>query len=105
MSPDQITSISQKVLIFLLILSVSSVANMAKESQPLYGAVQSLPAEFIPSDLATACTLTPGTTSNTFHCDLKADWAIGVVPHGGYLAALITHAAKEFSLVQHRDLD
>jgi hypothetical protein len=78
---------------------------MANPPQLFSNLVPALPADFIPNDLATACALIPGTEPNTLHCDLKPDWAIGLVPHGGYLAALITHAAKAFSAQNHADLN
>jgi hypothetical protein len=68
-------------------------------------AIPGLPDDFIHNDLATATALTPGHDSNTYYCDLKPDWAIGMVPHGGYLAALITHAAASFSAAHHAELN
>lgn len=74
--------------------------------QPLFAAATpALPADYILNDLAAATALTQSHETNTYHCDLKPDWAIGLVPHGGYLAALITQAAKQFSAEHHKDLN
>lgn len=78
---------------------------MAKATQPFVPVGPTLPPDFVLNDLATACLVTPGQAPNSYLCDLKPDWAIGLVPHGGYLAALITQAAKEFSSIQHQDLN
>ena len=78
---------------------------MAKATQPCAGAVFALPPDYLQNDLRDATALTPGENPSTFLCDLKQDWAIGLVPHGGYLAALITQAAKSFSALSHADLN
>jgi hypothetical protein len=79
---------------------------MAASTPPFVAAaIPILPVDFIPNDLAAATALTRTNEPNTSHCDLKPDWAIGLVPHGGYLAALITQAAAQFSAEHHKDLN
>lgn len=47
--------------------------------------------ESVGTDLTTACTLHAAGT-NTFACELSADWTVGDKPHGGYLLALLAKA-------------
>ena len=86
-----------------LLPAIQTSSNMTDNTKLFLGPVPVLSNDFPFRDLATATALTPSLSPNTYLADLRHDWAIGMVPHGGYLAALITGAAKVFSAEHHSD--
>ncbi|KAH8592881.1 thioesterase-like superfamily-domain-containing protein [Bisporella sp. PMI_857] len=52
--------------------------------------------DFPMSSFADAIAVTPTSDPTIWKGDLKRDWCIGLVPHGGYIGSVLTHAAAVY---------
>ncbi|KAH8807152.1 thioesterase-like superfamily-domain-containing protein [Xylogone sp. PMI_703] len=69
------------------------------------GPEPTFPPGFKPNTFAEATSVSPTAGSNTIYtADVKRDWCIGLIPHGGYLMSLVLQAVRWYFQDRHSAL-